>query len=372
MHRTMQEPVKRLLEQEVRRSGNVDQAFLMVHSEKHGTHLNLTADKAGVRSADPRQPYYTASVGKLFTAVLIGMMKDQGLLSFQTQLTELLDDQLIQGLLVLDGKDRTGEIQLHHLLSHTSGLDDHWKPMLEQTMEQPNRAVTPEDVLAWVKGNQPAVGAPGNKCRYSDTNYLLLGMVVERLLGLTFAQAVHQWIFIPLGMDRSSLFRQSVPRADDTVETAAFYSGKKRLNENRGLPGIDYAGGSVVSTGEDLLLFMKALTQGRLVRQDTLDQMMTPKGRFGPGIGYGYGTMVFQPVPLLMPAKYCIWGHAGATGSFLFYHPAREVVFAGTFNQFEQERRGTRFLFRLMQQLFKLWDKPVQRKDECHAAKNKI
>lgn len=87
---------------------------------------------------------------------------------------------------------------------------------------------------------------------------------------------------------------------------------------------------------------------------------MNDKAKYGIGIDYGYGydgIMQFKTVPLLMPKIFNVWGHAGATGAYLFYHPMMDTYLIGTFNDFSYERKAVRFmLIKVISQLKKLTD----------------
>jgi D-alanyl-D-alanine carboxypeptidase len=109
----------------------------------------------------------------------------------------------------------------------------------------------------------------------------------------------------------------------------------------------------VVAPLEDLLTFMKALVSHQLVSESTLQTMMAERNKFTIGIQYGYGIWHLTPVPLLMPKRYASWGVAGATGAFMFYHPAMDAYFIGSFNDFSYKRKCLQFMGRTMDQLWK-------------------
>lgn len=75
--------------------------------------------------------------------------------------------------------------------------------------------------------------------------------------------------------------------------------------------------------------------------------------------GYGYGLMHFKPAPLLMPKKYTAWGHAGASGSFMFYHPELDLYLIGSLNQFRYHRKGIMLMFKMIDILSKCVDRTV-------------
>ncbi|GAE29403.1 hypothetical protein [Halalkalibacter hemicellulosilyticus] len=82
--------------------------------------------------------------------------------------------------------------------------------------------------------------------------------------------------------------------------------------------------------------------------------MLKDKAKYGVGIDYGYGVMQFKHVPLLMPKKFTVWGHAGATGAYMFYHEKLDTYLIGTFNGFSYETKAVRFmLMKVIHQLAK-------------------
>jgi D-alanyl-D-alanine carboxypeptidase len=81
--------------------------------------------------------------------------------------------------------------------------------------------------------------------------------------------------------------------------------------------------------------------------------MMAERNKFTIGIQYGYGIWHLTPVPLLMPKRYASWGVAGITGAFMFYHPAMDAYFIGSFNDSSYKRNCLQFMGRTMDQLRK-------------------
>lgn len=109
-----------------------------------------------------------------------------------------------------------------------------------------------------------------------------------------------------------------------------------------------------MATTEDLLKFMKALVSYQLVEKHTLEKMKNNCARFGLGIDYGYGIWKIKTIPLAMPEKLNSWGVEGATGAFMFYHPAKDTFIIGSFNDFSYEKKGLQFmLLKVIKQLSK-------------------
>ncbi len=331
-------------------------AHLLVHCDTNQLHLNLAAGNAKTIPDDlvqVGQPVFVASVGKLFTAVLVAMLCERGLVSFEQPIIGILDKDLLDKLHIFKGKDYTGEIRLRHLLNHTSGLHDYFedKPaggagFVQRILHEPDRIFQPREVVTWSKANLKSKFPPGKGFHYSDTGYHLLGLVTEAVTGMPFHEALSHWIFEPLDMRQAFLISHSLPFEASPYPIAGVYFGATNIVGYRSL-SVDYAGGGITAPLEDLLKFMQALAQGKLLGEHTFLKMADCVS-FAPGIDYGYGMMKIRPVPLLMPAKYSCWGNAGSTGSFLFYHPGLDAYLIGSLNQFRYHQKGIQFMLRII------------------------
>jgi D-alanyl-D-alanine carboxypeptidase len=350
-----------LFENLVNSDRKIHNAHLLIHSNTYQLHLNLARGNTKTiieSSVEVGQPVYMASVGKLFTAVLIGMLCDQGKLSFGSRITNLLDSDLLELLHVFKKKDYTPLIQLKHLLNHTSGLPDYFedKPakgprMIERMLNEPELFYQPREVVTWAKENLKSKFSPGNGFYYSDTGYHLLGLVIEAVTGKPFHDALSHWIFEPLGMKQSFLIGHSLPLQTSRYPLAGVYSGDINIAGYRSL-GMDYAGGGITAPIEDLLKFIQGLVQGKLLNEQTF-RMMDDYARFAPGMDYGCGFIKIRYFPLLMPTKYSCWGNAGSTGSFMFYHPGLDTYLIGSLNQFRYHQKGIQFMLRVVDVLYK-------------------
>lgn len=352
------ESVKTLIEnmfrKEVRKDDKLKNAYLLVHSEKLGIDINIAEGSTGNIPANAQQPNYMASVGKLFTSTLVSIMYEKGKLYFDDSISGYLDNKLLNKLHVYKGKDYTNEIKIKHLLNQTSGLADNFRPLLDKLIEKRDLNLTPQEAISWVKNNSKPHFSPGKGFKYTDTNYHLLGLIIENITGAPFHAALKKYIFEPLNMKHSYMLHYSESMEQSPYPVADFFVGNTRLNDIKGYAGLDYSGGGVVATNEDLLKFMKALSTYQIVAKDTLEKMKSDRAKFGLGIDYGYGIWQITTVPLLMPKKFNAWGVAGATGAFMFYHPGKDAYFIGNFNDFSYERKGVRFmLLKVINQLAK-------------------
>ncbi len=178
---TVQEKIESKFRQQVQNDKKVKNGYLLLHSEKLGVDINIAEGRTGEIQANPKQANHLASVGKLFTATLVSMLHDKGLLSFDDKIVKYLDADLMSGLHVYKGKDYSSDISIKHLLKQTSGLNDVFFPLLKKIMNDPNLEMTVKEALEWGKANLKPVGKPGQKHFYTDTNYYLLGLITENI-----------------------------------------------------------------------------------------------------------------------------------------------------------------------------------------------
>lgn len=328
-------------------------AYLLVHSEKLNLHLNQAEGYTGDFKAVPQQPNYMASIGKLFTATVVSLLHEQGKLSFEDTINQYLDPDLVDGLHIHKGTDYSHEIQIRHLLNQTSGLPDNFWPLLEKLLEEPDFSLSPREAVDWTKIHATPTSPPGEKASYTDTNYHLLGLIVENVRGEPFHEVLKKMIFAPLDMKQSCMLHTSHPITEFEYPVADFFIEDRRLNDLAGFAGIDFAGGGVTATLEDLLKFMKALVARQIVSAETLNTMLSDKASLGFNFDYGYGIWLVKSIPILLPEKFRSWGVLGATGAFMFYHPKLEAYVIGNFNHTSQQRSCVRYIMKVFNTLWK-------------------
>ena len=344
---TVQKKIESKFRQQAQNDKRVKNAYLLVHSEKLEIDINIAEGTTGDIQANPKQANHLASVGKLFTATLVSMLHDKGLLSFDDTIAKYIDAELMRGLHVYKNKDYSGDISIKHLLKQTSGLNDVFFPLLKKMMNDSTLEMTVKEALEWGKANRNPVGKPGEKHFYTDTNYYLLGLIIENITQKPFHEAVHEMILEPLKMDNSYINGYSEPRNKPEYPPADIYLYNTNFIENKRIAKIDYAGGGLVAPLNEYLVFMKALVNGQLVKEATLNQMIYDDVKMGfPAIGFDYGYSVWKPraIPLLMPKKYFCWGCVGVTGAFMFFHPQTEAYVIGTFNDKSYTSKALRFM----------------------------
>ncbi len=342
-----QEKIERRFRHLVRNDKKVKNAYLLVHSLKLGVDINIAEGYTDGTLANQKQANHMASVGKLFTATVIGMLHDKGLISFNDKISNYLDSTILNKLHIYKGRDYSGEITVKHLLTQTSGLNDVFFPLLKQMTQNPEIKMTVKEAIEWGKQNLKPVGRPGQRHYYTDTNYYLLGIIIENITKRPFHETVHDMILEPLNMENSYINGFSKPRKKNKYPPAHIYLNNINFIENKRVAQIDYAGGGIVAPLDELLIFMKALTGHKLVMPDTLNQMIYDDIKMGfPAIGFDYGYSIWKPkaIPLLMPKKFFCWGCVGITGAFMFFHPQTETYVIGTFNDKSYTSKALRFM----------------------------
>lgn len=342
----------------IQKDKNIQNAYMLIHSEKQGIHLNMAEGSTGNSPAHPEQPYFIASIDKLFTSVLMGSLEEQEKLSYEDSIASYLDPDLLHNLHIYKGKDYTNEIKIKHLLNHTSGLfgDGLEQPkqgtsMIDLLLDDSSHLWPPQYIIQWSKENLTSHFPPGEGFYYSDIGYYLLILIIEKIISKPYHEILKDSLFRPLGMNNTYVLQLSEPVIKRQYPVADCFLDNKNVVENIRL-GMDNAGGRVVATTEDLLKFMKALVSYKLLRKETMEKMKD-WAKYSIGIDYGYGLMNFKHVPLFMPQKYSVWGHAGSTGSFMFYHPELDAYFIGSLNHFRYHRKGIMLMFKMIDILLK-------------------
>jgi CubicO group peptidase (beta-lactamase class C family) len=223
----------------------------------------------------PETPFYIASLGKQFTAVAIMKLAERGRLGYDDLLTKYFPqfEPFAPG------------ITIRQVLTHTSGLPDHLEIMKDQVAGWTN-----DDVVKLAMREQRVLFAPGEKWSYSNTGYVLLAMIVEKVSGMPFARFAQDEMFRPLGMERTVI-----------VDRAAALPGGRARGYRKNAAGqfepADYdafttGAGGAYSTLDDLAKWDRAFSSDALIAPATLKLASTPavlsSGRPTP---YGFGWL---------------------------------------------------------------------------------
>jgi D-alanyl-D-alanine carboxypeptidase len=209
-----------LLLKTVTKDETLRNAVLLVESPKLGINRAWAAGIADEHSGAAmtvETPFLSASIGKLFTAILVMSLTEEGLLSLDDSIVDWLDASVITGLPVLGGEAALKDITIHRLLAQRSGLPDYFEGestdgapnVFELISEDPERSWTPILLLDYVKEHYAPAGAPGEAFLYADTNYDLLGLIVEEASGQALHEVMTERIFQPLGLQNTWMHARS-------------------------------------------------------------------------------------------------------------------------------------------------------------------
>jgi D-alanyl-D-alanine carboxypeptidase len=298
-------------------------------------------------------PIYIASVTKLYTATVIMRLSEKGALSLDDPMSRYLPAGLIRGIHVYKGKDYSREITIGQLLSNTSGIADYYterpkggKSVFESLLENPTRIWREDETIEWARDKLQPHFPPGTAAFYSDTNFDLLGKIIEAITGQPLHTVYEDIIFRPLGLTHTWLIDSSAPQTIIPISPAdVFYIDRNITDMRSNSVYWPY----MVSTAEEMIIFLKALNEGRIISGDSLKLMHNwHKLRFP--LQYGYGTMYFKLPPLstMVTDMHPLWGHSGSTGSFLYYSNDLNLYMAGTLDQVESPSKPFRLMARVM------------------------
>ena len=314
------------------------------------------AGAAGNLAADNR--YFIASVTKLYMTVVVLRLRREGLLALDDPISRHLPEELIKGLHVTDGVDRTGEITVRHLISNTSGITDYFfgkgpdgNDAAAALLAGRDEAWPLERIVERVRALKPRFlpGQPG-KVHYSDTNYELLGSIVETITGTTIDQVLQEFIFEDLGLRDTYAFKDP----GDT-SPAPLYFKDKPVHMPRYIASIT-AEGCIVSTAEEVMIFLKAFFQGHFFPVETIMELKQWNRIYFPGqFDFGVG-LERQWIPrILSPFRPLgeLLGFWGQSGAFAFHNPERDLYFTGTVNQLSGFGHGA--AVKAMLRIMKAW-----------------
>lgn len=269
-------------------------------------------------------PFEIASITKMVTAATILKLTEQGKIRLESRLSDILP---------ADGAKGFESVTIQQLLTHTGGLPDYWSDssrrngFLRAFVSGPGRTWKPDEILAFARGMRART--PG-RFLYSDTNYVLLGLVIERVTNRPLHRTFREMIFDPLGMNDTWLTYHENPRGHAPSHR---FEGKEDLHA---VPrqSADWAGGGLMSTTRDLERLLRGMASGGLFEKTgTLDLMRIAVPTSDEGISYGKGVYRVE----LDHSQGELWGHDGHGNSFAYYWPERGLFFTGTLNQTEND-----------------------------------
>lgn len=285
---------------------------------------NSAAGNASPVTGEPARPgmrFMIASVSKTFTSVAVQKLAEEGKLSLDDPIDRWLPADLITRI------PNGHEITVRQLLDHTSGIADYDEDAINlKEYQDPDTPVPYQTGLDRGLRASPLY-TPGTNYTYSNVNYILLTLIIDKAAGVPYEDYATRTIFVPTGMNDTFFqhtnhipgphMRATMPGKNGTIMD---YTDLYIL--------FDRGAGDIVSTAADLNRFHRALREGRLISKTSLAGMEKPTPQSGrTGYGLGYVTNVIAPLNLT------VQGHTGAyPGSFTswYYIPEKDTYV--TFN----------------------------------------
>jgi len=295
--------------------------------DKDGTWAGASG-MADIRLGVPMQPCHiskVASITKIFMAVLAFKLSEEGLLNLDAPVKNYLDEAQLKDIRNAD------QVTVRQLMSHNTGIydviDDNGFYL--DVLNDPPRHRNQEDILQFVRGKDP-VFPPGGGPGYSNTNTLLLSLVIEKAVGRPHQQLLHEKVIGPLHLDHTYYYyHDPLPEGQVAQGYYDLYNNGniENLSSYNTGSGNGYTG--LYSNTTDLLTFIDALfVKKSLVGGSSLDQMLTFSSIEEEGSDRLLGPGVMKDF-IHRPGNEYAWGHRGrdlAYSADLFYFPVQDQV----------------------------------------------
>ena len=274
------------------------------------------ADSARTRPTTRSTRFNLGSGNKMFTALAIMQLKEKGKLRLSDTLSRYFPD--------FPDKLFIQKATIHHLLSHTSGLGDYWTDAYERSWDHTRQL---SDVLPFVYDDSISF-EPGSQFQYSNSGFLLAGLIVEKVSGQNYFDYIRENIYKPLGMLSTDSYLLD-GKTPDLAEPLASAGEGWRVAPH-GLRGTSAGGG--LSTPRDMLSFVRGLNSGKVVDTADLRTMLEPKNvGLAPDYSYGYGFILNRNETGVVS-----YGHGGIAPGINFelrYYPKQDITFVIFCNQ---------------------------------------
>lgn len=284
-----------------------------------------------------RSRMLAASVGKSFVGAAVIALAQEGVISLDDPISKWLGDRTWFNRLA-----NNEAITVHHLLTHSAGIPDHvymedFAAAFGTNWAAPGNPIPPSAAVEFIL-DQPALFEAGAGWSYSDTGYVLLGMIVEEVSDHSLHDEIIDRFLVPLGLELTtpSNLRIIPGLATGYMSADNTFGLPSRTTIAPGImawnPALEWAGGGFASTSRDLAVWAKALYEGRAMEGEYLESLMraAPIGGEGSGASYGAGVTIKENGPLGVT-----YGHAGGIPGYtssMRYYPEHGIAVAFQIN----------------------------------------
>lgn len=213
-------------------------------------------------------PFYIASLSKPFTAIAISLLVEKGLLSF--------DDYAVK---FIDLPAYAHHVTIKQLLNHTSGIKDYENILIK-------KGLTNNEVIHWLQSQSRLDFKSGKKFQYSNSGYIILSLIIEKVSGMSYAQFLKENIFDPLQMHHTTVYESNTIIPDKAIG----YNSNKQVDDYSILTTGD---GGIYATAEDLYKLDRALRTNQLLSEESAQLLyQTPILEAGTHSEYGSGWFI--------------------------------------------------------------------------------
>lgn len=293
-----------------------DKPGLAVSIEQSGKHVFKGA--LGVADISTREPlkvdntFQIGSISKQFTAAAILQLAENKKLSLKNTLGDFITDIPAE----------YASLTIENVLSHTSGLPNYNS---DTGIRQRWDTYAPIDEVINAVSKMPVLAKSGVDYAYSNTGYILLGKVIEVASGLTYSEYLQRNIFYPLGMKNSFVVTKGV---SSKQIVKGYTSNRNAPNLYLAPETVDrswiYAAGAIASTLDDMSLWHRGLSSGKVISAENYQLMVTrAKLNNGESVNYGFGTDVY---PISGQPSYSHQGQVPGFMAWSVYFPSHDLL----------------------------------------------
>jgi len=270
------------------------------------------ADVEKQQKANVNTQYRIGSISKTFTAVLVMKAVEEKKISLNQKLSEFYPEI-----------PNANKITIENLLQHRTGIHNLTN---EAEYWQYNTKPQTESSLVNIIKKYKSDFEPGSKHEYSNSNYILLGFILEKTYKKSYAELIKAKITKPLKLTLTEVGGK-IDTSKDQAKSYQFINGKYEVSNETDM-SIPIGAGNIISTPRDLLEFILGLENGKLIKKENVDKMKN----FIDNYGYGLVKVPFD--------KYSGFGHTGGIDNFrsaLFYFPDLKTAISFTTNQADMD-----------------------------------
>lgn len=276
---------------------------ILAKTSNNGKISSYTAGVADLNTKKTMKSDYRFRIGsvtKTFTATTVLQLVGEN----RVQLDDPIEKWL-PGLIQGNGYDGN-QITIRQLLNHTSGIAEYLKSKDADIMNS-RKTFTAEEIVK-IGLSLPPDFSPGKGWLYSNTGYVILGMLIEKITGNSYAEEIEKRIIEPLDLSNTFL-----PGNSPVIPGKDHARGYMKIDETSELKDMTYynpslanSAGDMISNADDLNKFFSFLLGGKLLKERELKEMLTTVPIEGKGVGDGYGLGIYETK---LPNGISVWGH---------------------------------------------------------------